>query len=62
MDKIRWDDDPSLGGIGGSCRICAKEHPGKICPKIKTISFFDSGNVRSFSMRGGRDEDAQELD
>lgn len=63
MDKLRFDDQAELGGQSepGMCRGCGKEvldtHPGRLCPRIKRIDFFQDGGVRAITMKGGGRED-----
>ena len=52
---LRFDDEPSLGGIGSSCQICGDEHPGRICHEIKAMSFDrHPGKITKMWLKGGR--------
>ena len=61
MERMRFNDAPELGGteVLERCKICGEgppqPHEGKWCPKIKTVHFFDSGNVKSITRRGGQE-------
>lgn len=54
MTSMVWDDDPSLGGMGDSCKFCERSHPGKICPKIKSVSFHRDGSIKTIVLKGAR--------
>jgi hypothetical protein len=52
--KIKWDDDPTLGGVVGTCRGCGtSDHEGRICKRVRAVEFYKTtGELKTIRFRG----------